>query len=209
MKVFINFAKSSRDESNNLENDDENDENESIEDDEDEFENEEMSKDNNQNQDSRDEETNSKPIQNLGKGLINSTSNETKIIQSNITIEISSNPLNSSNMPTFESIKNHLNSLKKSRHIRKTSSANSQDFRKSQKTRMSQKSKSSQSKKKDFHIHKTDDNIDARSSEEYGFKNLAYEIEYKNSENCDIQIQESSHDLTTSINEDGEYFSKC
>ena len=41
------------------------------------------------------------------------------------------------------------------------------------------------------------------------FVNLAYEIEFKNSDECELPIQESSQDLTTSINEEGEFFSKC
>ncbi len=42
------------------------------------------------------------------------------------------------------------------------------------------------------------------------FTNLAYEIEYKNSDACEVpQEHEQPGDLTTSFNEDGEYFSRC
>ena len=84
------------------------------------------------------------------------------------------------------------------KHIRKTSSAKSQDFKRSQKSRKSVKSRLStkQGAKNDEQVIE-------------GYPNLAYEIEYKNSDECDVPIQESSHDLTTSINDDGEYFSKC
>jgi hypothetical protein len=105
--------------------------------------------------------------------------------------------VNMNDTPTFESIKNHFNSLKKSRHIRKTSSAKSQDFKQSMNSRKSLRSRSS--------------SIRQRKSinEEGGYNNLAYEIEYKNSDAYEFPIQESSHDLTTSINEDGEYYSRC
>lgn len=98
--------------------------------------------------------------------------------------------------PTFESIKNHFNSLKKSRHIRKTSSAKSQHRKPSTRSRKSQLSRSSSKRRSGM-------------NNSGGYNNLAYEIEYKNSEACELPIQESSQDLTTSINEDGEYFSKC
>jgi hypothetical protein len=96
---------------------------------------------------------------------------------------------NKADIPTFESIKNHFNSLKKSRHIRKTSSAKSQQSIKSNKS-----------------LNKKAASINENSG---GFSNLAYEIEFKNSDECELPMQESSQDLTTSINEDGEYFSRC
>ena len=107
--------------------------------------------------------------------------------------------------PTFESIKNHFNSFKKKGHIRKTSSAKSMQRKQSQRSRKSQISRRSSVKAA------RQDN----ENESGGFNNLAYEIEFKNSDACyppyqyDISLQEASHDLTTSINEDGEYFSRC
>jgi hypothetical protein len=98
--------------------------------------------------------------------------------------------------PTFESIKNHFNSLKKSRHSRKTSSAKSINRNQSIRSKKSRKSSRSSSKR--------------ASISEGGFTNLAYEIEYKNSDACDLPIQESSSvNLTNSFNEEGEIFSRC
>lgn len=108
---------------------------------------------------------------------------------------------NLSDTPTFESIKQHFNSLKKSRHIRKTSSAKSQDFKQAHRLRKSLKSRSSTKQRR---TSKQDNQED-----EGGFTNLAYEIEYKNSDECEVPIQEASQDLTMSIIEDGEFFSKC
>lgn len=120
--------------------------------------------------------------------------------------------LNMNDTPTFESIKNHFNSLKKSsRHIRKTSSAKSQDFKKSQKSRMSQKSRTSSKRRRgpSGGGEQCGSGCDDSAPSSGGFPNLAYEIEFKNSDECELPIQESSQDLTTSINEDGEFFSKC
>lgn len=100
----------------------------------------------------------------------------------------------------FSSIKNHFNSLKKSsRHIRKTSSAKSQNRKQSQRSTRSRKSQRSKASSR------------RRSSVmgDVGFSNLAYEIEFKNSDACQLPIQESPQDLSTSYNEDGEYFSRC
>ena len=52
-------------------------------------------------------------------------------------------------------------------------------------------------------------NLNASSGLDSGYNNLAFEIEYKNSDAYELPTQESFQDLTTSINEDGEYFSKC
>ena len=93
----------------------------------------------------------------------------------------------------FDSIKNHFNSLKKSKHIRKTSSAKSQHRRQSTRSRKSQRSTLRRS----------------ISNGDNGFTNLAYEIEFKNSDACEFPMQENSQDTTNSFNEDGEYFSKC
>ena len=75
----------------------------------------------------------------------------------------------------FSSIKNHFNSLKKSsRHIRKTSSAKSQNRKQSQRSTRSRKSQRSKASSR------------RRSSVmgDVGFSNLAYEIEFKNSYAC-------------------------
>lgn len=172
--------------------------------DEDEYdENQEFSNDeNNENKTNEINNTNG-PNANKDFGLSEMSPKSTRIAlppEKNITDD----PLDSNNIndtPTFESIKNHFNSMKKSKHIRKTSSAKSQDFKKSQKTRASQKSRSSSKQRK-----RSEQNMEEISG---GFTNLAYEIEFKNSDECELPIQESSQDLTTSINEDGEYFSKC
>lgn len=89
----------------------------------------------------------------------------------------------------FDSIKNHFNSLKKSKHIRKTSSAKSQHRRQSTRSRRSQRSS----------VRHNITNGDA------GFTNLAYEIEYKNSDACEFPV----NDTNNSFNEDGDYFSRC
>jgi hypothetical protein len=104
--------------------------------------------------------------------------------------------------PTFESIKNHFNSLKKKGHIRKTSSAKSMQRKQSTRSRKSEMSRSSSKRRR------------VANDSGGGYNNLAYEIEFKNSDSYppyqyDISMQEASHDLTTSINEDGEYFSRC
>ena len=100
--------------------------------------------------------------------------------------------------PTFESIKNHFNSLKKSRHSRKTSSAKSvnrnQSLRSKKSRKSSQRSRSSSKR---------------ASVSEGGFTNLAYEIEFKNSDAYDLPIPETSSNLTNSFNEEGEIFSRC
>ena len=106
-----------------------------------------------------------------------------------------------SHTPTFESIKNHFNSFKKKGHIRKTSSAKSMQRKQSTRSRKSEISRTSSKRRKE-------------NNELTGYNNLAYEIEYKNSESYpayqyDLSLQEASHDLTTSINEDGEFFSRC
>ena len=93
----------------------------------------------------------------------------------------------------FDSIKNHFNSLKKSKHIRKTSSAKSHHRRQSTRSKKSQHSI----------LHRS------ISNSNNGFTNLAYEIEFKNSDACEFQMQENSQDSTNSFNEDGEFFSKC
>jgi ABC-type multidrug transport system ATPase subunit len=98
-------------------------------------------------------------------------------------------PIDKNETSRFDSIKNHFNSLKKSKHIRKTSSAKSQHRRQSTRSRKS--------------IRNSISNGDA------GFTNLAYEIEFKNSDACEFPMQESAQDTTNSFNEDGEYFSKC
>nr|QNH67915.1 ATP-binding cassette transporter subfamily A member 1-like protein X3 [Brachionus plicatilis] len=107
--------------------------------------------------------------------------------------------------PNFESIKQHFNSLKKSRHIRKTSSAKSQDFKQSQQTRKSIKSVRSKSSTRQRKLSRYDDD----TGEEGGFTNLAYEVEFKNSDQYEIQTDEQSHDINSTIEEEGEYFSKC
>ncbi len=104
---------------------------------------------------------------------------------------------NINDTPTFEAIKNHFNSLKKTRHIRKTSSAKSQDFKQSQRSRRSQRSRSASIKQR------------KSITEQGGFTNMAYENDYKNGDGLDMPIQESSHDLTMSITEDGEFYSRC
>nr|UOU03310.1 ATP-binding cassette subfamily A1-like 3 [Brachionus rubens] len=179
-QVFINFAKSSND------SDEENDEEESVDNEEDlneSYTSFEMN-----------DKTNSQELE------IRANMNEepeAKIIDN---IE---NNLNDT--PNFESIKQHFNSLKKSRHIRKTSSAKSQDFKQSTRSRKSIKSIKSKSSNRQRKLSKYDDD----NGEEGGFTNLAYEVEFKNSDQCELPIAEASHDLTSSIEEEGEFFSKC
>lgn len=188
--MFINFAKSSRDEE--LSDEDEFDEDD-----------EKMSNDDVENSEADDpakSKLDDEAADDMCQKAEPATVATTTTTITTTTINTSTCGLDCSNMndtPTFESIKNHFNSLKKSRHIRKTSSAKSQDFKKCQKTRMSQKSRSSSKRRRTAH------------GEPVGIANLAYEIEFKNSDECELPIQESSQDLTTSINEDGEYFSKC
>lgn len=93
---------------------------------------------------------------------------------------------------TLESIKNHFNSLKKSRHIRKTSSAKSVNRHQSLRSR-----KSSQTNSR----HRP-------SVSDGGFTNLAYEVEFRNSAACDLPIQETPSQFNNSFNEFDEY-SRC
>ncbi len=108
-------------------------------------------------------------------------------------IRVNFRALNRNNTIGFDSIKNHFNSLKKSKHIRKTSSAKSHQKRQSIRSKNSQKSS----------LKRSISNCDN------GFTNLAYEIEFKNSSACEFPLQENFYDKTNSFNEDGEYFSKC
>lgn len=112
--------------------------------------------------------------------------------ESNQQIRVNLPPLDKNENTKFDSIKNHFNSLKKSKHIRKTSSAKSQHRRQSTRSRKSQKS--------------TRNSI---SNGDTGFTNLAYEIEFKNSDACEFRLQDTSNDNNNSFNEDGDYFSKC
>jgi hypothetical protein len=96
----------------------------------------------------------------------------------------------------FESIKDHFNSLKKSRHIRKTSSAKSVNRHQSLRSRKS----SRRATNKSGHRPSISDG---------GFTNLAYEVEYRNSVAYDSPIQEnSSTGMNYSLNEADE-FSRC
>ncbi|CAF1017355.1 unnamed protein product, partial [Brachionus calyciflorus] len=179
-QVFINFAKSSNDSESESEDEQGNDEEQSL--------NESYSSFNSH----VNKKSNSQEIEiraNMGE------EHDTKIIDHLET--------NLNDTPNFESIKQHFNSLKKSRHIRKTSSAKSQDFKKSQRSRKSVKSIRSKSSNKQRKLSKYDDD----NGEEGGFTNLAYEIEFKNSDHCEIPIHEITQDY--SIDEEGEYFSKC
>lgn len=93
---------------------------------------------------------------------------------------------------TLESIKNHFNSLKKSRHIRKTSSAKSVNLHQSLRSRKNSQRSTSR--------HRP-------SISDGGFTNLAYEVEYRNSVACELPIREFSHN-DCSLNEADE-FSRC
>lgn len=133
--------------------------------------------------------------------MLEKTTDDSNQIRVNVSgIGVDESPLTDltiNDSAAFASIKNHFNSLKKtSRHIRKTSSAKSQSRKQSTRSRKSQRSKASSKRRSSV-------------SGDAGFSNLAYEIEYKNSDACDAPIQESPQDLSTSINEDGEYFSRC
>jgi hypothetical protein len=133
--------------------------------------------------------------------------NNNSRINSTDQFDVNNTNRNINDTPTFEAIKNHFNSLKKTRHIRKTSSAKSQDFKQSQRSRRSQRSRSASIKQR-------------KSITEQGVINAAYESDYKSgdvdgvvggmgNDGLDMPIQESSHDLTMSITEDGEYYSRC
>lgn len=175
-QVFINFAKSSYD---------------TDEDDED-----EESEDNENYEEELDYEQD-----NMNRKEFENELNQVKVNLPPLNVNVvANNPLDNNNLndtPTFESIKEHFNSLKKSKHIRKTSSAKSQDFKQSQRSRKSLKSRGS-SKKRRSSNQETD----------AGFTNLAYEIEYKNSEECELPIQDYLQDITCSITEEGDFFSK-
>ncbi len=96
---------------------------------------------------------------------------------------------------TLESIKNHFNSLKKSRHIRKTSSAKSVNRHQSLRSRKN----SQRSRTGSRHRPSISDG---------GFTNLAYEVEYRNSDACDLAIRETYANLDCALNEADE-FSRC
>ena len=96
---------------------------------------------------------------------------------------------------TFDAIKDHFNSLKKSRHIRKTSSAKSVNRHQSLRSRKS----SRRSTNKSRHRPTISDG---------GFTNLAYEVEYRNSVAYDAPIQENGSSVHYSLNEADE-FSRC
>jgi hypothetical protein len=162
-QVFINFAKSQRGKDSEDEED--------YEQNDDAYYDEEEEETTNQI-----EQINEKPISNMNDLQLGS-------------LESSNNKMSNDN-PTFESIKNHFNSLKKSRHSRKTSSAKSVNRNQSLRSRKSRKSNASSMSKR-------------ASISEAGFTNLAYEIEFKNSDACDLP------NLTNSFNEDGEIFSRC
>lgn len=186
-QVFINFAKTQRGKDSDDEDDDE------------------MEEDGDSNSNNGDENAyyNQRELKNIddrGKNLntdqitVNIPTQESRF-DSLITDEINNHT------PSFESIKNHFNSFKKKGHIRKTSSAKSMQRKQSTRSRKSEMSRSSSKRRKDV-------------NESGGYNNLAYEIEFKNSDSYppyqyDVSMQEASHDLTTSLNEDGEYFSRC
>ena len=108
--------------------------------------------------------------------------------------EETNNNINNTDNSTLESIKNHFNSLKKSRHIRKTSSAKSVNRRQSLRSRKNSQRSTSR--------HRP-------SISDGGFTNLAYEVEYRNSVAYDAPIQEtSSNVMNYSLNEADE-FSRC
>ncbi len=96
---------------------------------------------------------------------------------------------------TLESIKNHFNSLKKSRHIRKTSSAKSVNHHQSLRSRKS----SQRSRTGSRHRPSISDG---------GFTNLAYEVEYRNSDAGDLAIREAYANIDCTLNEADE-FSRC
>jgi hypothetical protein len=185
-QVFINFAKTQRGKDSDDEDEDE------------------MEEDGDSNSNNGDENAyyNQRELKNINgeKNLntdqitVNIPTQESRF-DSPITDEINNHT------PSFESIKNHFNSFKKKGHIRKTSSAKSMQRKQSTRSRKSEISRSSSKRRKDV-------------NESGGFNNLAYEIEFKNSDSYppyqyDVSMQEASHDLTTSLNEDGEYFSRC
>jgi hypothetical protein len=191
--VFINFAKSQRDsddEDDKIQNGEDND------DDDDEIGDEEGSISEQELDAENDLNDTKVVVDNSLKDLNNQ--NQVRVNGSNMDeFNISESPINDA--ATLATIKSHFNSLKKSRHIRKTSSAKSQHRKQSQRSRKSQKSIRSRSSTK---------RRNGNENGEVGFTNLAYEIEYKNSDAYELPMHESFQDSSTSINEDGEYFSK-
>jgi ABC-type multidrug transport system ATPase subunit len=223
-QVFINFAKSN--------NDGDDDENSDEEDDDfDDDDDEENSEDEGENGDL----TDVTEVVNNNNTINNDNSNEihVQVNMEKIAIETHLNTI----PPTDDtSIKNNFNSLKKSKHKRKTSSAKSQSrpaipsfpgrghnrkasesSRKSIKSNHQQRSRSSSKskcKKRAVTV------INGESC----FSNLAYEIEFKNSDACnlsetDTKMNNIMHQteppelfndtITTYTGEDGEYFSRC
>ena len=184
-QVFINFAKTQRGKFSD-EEDEEGEENEE--------ENGDINNDDEKRYYNHHTELNSTITTDVNQNM-NTTNNQ---------ITVSIPPVNddlNNDTPTFESIKNHFNSFKKKGHIRKTSSAKSMQPKQSIRSKKSEMSRSSSKRRIE------------NNSEMNGFNNLAYEIEFKNREQYppyqyDLSLQDS-HDLTASLNEDGEYFSRC
>lgn len=191
-QVFINFAKSGTKDSDDEDSDDMDDEiydDEEIEDDNSSFDNEL-----------------GVPVDEKKMPVIDE--NEIRVnlppLDGNVS-PIDADQYDRDTPTTFEAIKQHFNSLKKSRHIRKTSSAKSQDFKRS--LRRSQRSRSASIKQRKSITEQTsfngvaegDDYTEVEQRMENGYRNLAFE-------ETEAPIQE---DLTMSITEDGEYYSRC
>lgn len=125
-------------------------------------------------------------ITSFGGGYIKPISDETKKSFDNSAIN---------DTPTFESIKNHFDTLKKVGHTRKTSSGRSRNFDTSN---LEQNSKN----KSLINTQRYDQNDKA------GFDD--YSLDFKKENSNDLANQDSlSQDITFSVDEDGEYFSRC
>lgn len=172
-QVFINFAKSQHGKDSDDEYDEEDEDFDgSSEPGEDPFDNEKKKEEANNNN--------------------NPTSTEMPEHKISMSSDVPNQQAATNDQSTLESIKNHFNSLKKSRHIRKTSSAKSVNRHQSLRSR-----KSSQTNSR----HRP-------SASDGGFTNLAYEVEFRNSAACDLPIQETPSQFNNSFNEFDEY-SRC